>query len=93
MTSFDIPYDKGANYGTRTRFWFSPPETTDYRFYQSCDDDCAVRIGKTRNKYESSNLDTILSAGTYYGYRSYWPDLISNYGKRFRSSWRRLTKG
>jgi len=93
MTEFDIPTGSGSNYGTRTRFWFTPPATTKYRFYQSCDDTCVVRIGNSADIFNSEDLKTVLSSGSYYHYRGYWPDLTGSHGIRFRSEWVTLTQG
>jgi hypothetical protein len=39
----------GDYYGQVFKGWFIPPETTEYRFYMSCDDDCRLKLGETPN--------------------------------------------
>jgi len=37
----------GDKYGTVSKGWFIPPETTDYKFYMACDDACVLKLGET----------------------------------------------
>jgi hypothetical protein len=37
----------GSNVATLYRGWFTPPATTNYRFHQSCDDHCDMKLGNT----------------------------------------------
>jgi len=49
--------------GNLFRGWFVPPKTTKYRFYQACDDNCKLKIGKTPGSTE--DLEELLGVVGY----------------------------
>lgn len=51
----------GSHTASLYRGWFTPPATTKYRFHQTCDDHCDLRLGNTpdqdREVTEHLNID------------------------------------
>ena len=45
ITHFEDNANEVYNTAKLYRGWFVPPATTNYRFYNSCDDHCALRLG------------------------------------------------
>jgi hypothetical protein len=43
--ALESPYSEGSYIGSVYRGWFIPPASTNYKFYQACDDYCKVLLG------------------------------------------------
>lgn len=43
-------------YAAVYRGWFTAPETTQYRFHQTCDDQCDLNIGTTPGQSRDTKL-------------------------------------
>lgn len=47
MMHFEAHEKAGNNFVSLYRGWFTPPATARYRFLQSCDDHCDLKLGNT----------------------------------------------
>jgi hypothetical protein len=71
------------------RGWFTPPATTKYRFHQSCDDYCDLKLGKTPD--QDTDLEELLDINHWSEYRR---TSYTRYGDQDRiSKWVSLEKG
>lgn len=80
--------------------WFVAPETTDYRFYMSCDDRCTFNLGKNDPdvKPTQDKMVKILESGYHVGRRLYWHKTYRTEGSTYpdtqvHSAWVSLVKG
>jgi hypothetical protein len=85
--NFETKYNVGYKHGNFMRAWFLAPETSQYKFYMSCDDKCLLKLGKTPGD-STTGLEEIINIDSWTYYRDYWSDL----SKR-TSEWFTLTKG
>jgi hypothetical protein len=79
----------GSNMAQLYRGWFTPPATANYRFHQSCDDHCNLKLGNTPD--QSTETTEYLNIDNWAEYRrvSY-----STYGGQTRiSEWVALEAG
>ena len=59
LTSFDSGANYADNYGSRIRALFTPPESGDYRFYISGDDDCRLLFSTNTSGAGATAIATI----------------------------------
>jgi hypothetical protein len=73
--------------------WFIPPKTTNYRFYQACDDHCRLYLGHVSGQVEHSTL--MMSSTLWSHYRDYWETRRTYFtGENILvSNWTELTEG
>ena len=85
---FASPVNRGSYDASLYKGWFIPPTTSKYRFYQTCDDHCSLKLGHTEPG-STSNLVTLLDVTEASDHRFYRdPD-----GQVRRSEWVELTGG
>ena len=60
----------GNYYGQVFKGWFIPPETTNYRFYMACDDQCTLKIDETPNSVTAATEIISLSGAS--GFRDFF---------------------
>ena len=85
---FGSPVNRGDHDASLYKGWFIPPTTSRYRFYQTCDDHCSLKLGVTEPG-STSNLSTLLDVTAASGHRFYrGPD-----GQQRISDWVELTEG
>lgn len=87
-TQLEAPYYIGNYIGNFYQGWFEAPETTNYRFYQSCDDHCYLKFGKTPNN--ETDLELLIDNNRWQNWRNYWQEIG---GRNLSSDWLALTKG
>lgn len=69
--------------------WFVPPSTGNYRFYQTCDDVCDLKIGQS-SPGTIDDLLVLLDVSYYSDHRDWWDTRDTNPRK---SDWVYLTEG
>jgi len=91
LTAFSTGKDEGNYHGNILKGWFVAPETTEYRFFMACDDNCRLFLGKEPNKGPEvvNNTEKILEVWWASNYREYF----RVDGQTRGSKWVNMTKG
>jgi len=66
--------------------WFIPPKTTNYRFYQVCDDYCRIKLGNISGQVEDPV--ELMSTTSYSDYRDWYEN---RHTQQIISDWVSLT--
>jgi hypothetical protein len=69
-TTLERHQNIGDYTGDLYRGWFVAPETANYKFYMSCDDQCIMKFNK--NPMSTLDLTTLLTVTKASAYRDYW---------------------
>jgi hypothetical protein len=86
---FETFRDQGDYTANVFKGWFTPPATGEYRFYQACDDNCALKLGTTPDQSETT--ETLLDIHGHTYVRWYYQGGYD--GKERISAWKTLTAG
>jgi len=73
---FETFRDQGAYTANVFKGWFTPPATGEYRFYQACDDRCALKLAKTPDQI--TDLETLLDIDAHTEVRWYYKDAMDS---------------
>ena len=56
LKNFDSPVNNGTAYAQRLKGYFIAPESGQYKFYSSCDDECEVFLGLDGKEGENNKI-------------------------------------
>jgi len=89
----ESPYYHADKIANKFKGWFIPPKTTNYRFYQACDDYCRLYLGNVSGQVDDPNL--MMSSTSWSDYRDYWETRATYFkGENVLiSNWTELTEG
>jgi hypothetical protein len=87
-----VPDTGRSRYLQSYKGWFIPPETTRYRFYMACDDNCKLLMDLEPGKEDNlTSIITQINTAPYnVKHRQYW---FYTDGIQRVSDWVTLTKG
>jgi len=86
--NFEVPYYQDNYLANKMYGWFVAPATTAYRFYQTCDDGCTLKVANTSDN--ATDPATVIANNGVSSYRNFF--MMGSSSTR-KSEWINMTAG